>query len=106
PERTMEDLGLASTLAIVLGLLLALIASGMYIGLAMAFVGIFIMVFMVGSSSSLAMIGILQYNVVGDHFALIALPLFVFMGYLVLYIGLAERIFEGSKSAVAFVPGG
>jgi len=78
----------------------------MHIGIAMAFVGIFAMVFMVGSGSSLAMLGLLQFNTLADQYALISLPLFVFMGYLILHIGLAEKIFNGSKAMVASVPGG
>lgn len=99
----LEDLGLVGTLVVIVGMLLFLIGTGMYIALAMGFVGVFIMV---SSGLNLSALGILQYNVVGDHFALIALPLFIFMGYLVLQIGLAERIFEGSKSVVGFIPGG
>jgi tripartite ATP-independent transporter DctM subunit len=102
----MEDLSLAWILIIMGGLLLFLIGSGMYIGLVMGLVGIFMMKFMVGSASNLGMLGIVQYNVVADNFALVALPLFIFMGYLVLHIGLAERIYDGSINVVGFIPGG
>lgn len=102
----MEDLSLSTTLLIIVPILLVLIASGMHIALAMGAVGLFIMEFMVGSGSSLAMLGRLQYNVVADNFPLVALPLFIFMGYLILRVGLAERIYVGSSSLVGFIPGG
>ena len=102
----MEGMGLIGNMATVFGLLLLLIFTGMHIGIAMAVTGIFAMVFLVGSGSSLAMLGLLQFNTVADHYSLIALPLFVLMGYLVLHIGLAEKIFHGSKGLVGAVPGG
>lgn len=102
----MEDLGLVGNIGVVFGILLSLIFVGMHIGIAMALVGIFAMAFLVGSGSSLAMLGLLQFNTLADQYALISLPLFVFMGYLILHIGLAEKIFNGSKSLVASVPGG
>jgi len=102
----LYDLSTATVLLIMGSMLLLLIASGMYISLVMGLVGIFMMVFMVGSGSNLGMLGILQYNVVADNFSLVALPLFIFMGYLVLHIGLAERIYDGSMRIVGFIPGG
>jgi C4-dicarboxylate transporter DctM subunit len=102
----VQDLSLTWILLIMASLLLVLIGSGMYIGLVLGLVGIFMMKFMVGGPNSLGMLGILQYNVVGDNFALVSLPLFIFMGYLVLHIGLAERIYDGSIHVVGFIPGG
>ncbi len=52
------------------------------------------------------MLGLLQFNTLADHYSLISLPLFVLMGYLVLHIGMAERIFNGSKGLVGAIPGG
>jgi len=100
------EMGLVGNLSTIFGVLLLLIFLGMHIGIAMAVAGIFVMVFLVGSGSSLAMLGLLQFNTLGDHYSLIALPLFVLMGYLVLHIGMAERIFSGSRAIVGSVPGG
>jgi len=102
----MEDLGLLGNIGTIFGLLLLLIFTGMHIGIAMALTGIFAMVFLVGSGSSLAMLGLLQFNTLADHYSLISLPLFILMGYLVLHIGMAERIFNGSKAIVGPIPGG
>lgn len=102
----MEDMGLIGNLVTIFGLLLFLIFTGMHIGIAMALTGIVAMVFLVGSGSSLSMLGLLQFNTLADHYSLISLPLFVLMGYLVLHIGMAERIFNGSKTLVGSVPGG
>ncbi|MGE0799741.1 MAG: TRAP transporter large permease [Lautropia sp.] len=102
----MDDLGLAGNAAVVFGLLLTLIFVGMPIGIAMAVTGIVSMIVLVGSGSSLAMLGLLQFNALADHYSLISLPLFVLMGYLVLHIGMAERIFNGSKALVSSIPGG
>ena len=102
----MEDLGLVGNASAIFGVLLALIFVGMPIGVAMATTGILAMVLLVGSGSSLAMLGLLQFNTLADHYSLISLPLFVLMGYLVLHIGMAERIFNGSKGLVGAIPGG
>lgn len=100
------ELGLVGNVAAVFGVLLTFIFIGMHIGIAMGLVGILAMYFLVGAGSSLSMLGLLQFNTLADHYALISLPLFILMGYLVLHIGMAERIFNGSKSLVGAVPGG
>ena len=62
----MEDLGLLGNIGTIFGLLLFLIFIGMHIGIAMALTGIVAMVFLVGSGSSLAMLGLLQFNTLAD----------------------------------------
>lgn len=100
----MEELSLTWALIIIGGTILILLGSGMLIALAMGLVGILLL--LTTGSGNLGMLGLVLYNIVGDNFALVSLPLFIFMGYLVLEVGLAERIYEGSTAAVGFIPGG
>lgn len=102
----MEDLSVTAILIIVVIILLGLIASGMYIALVMGLVGIFMLFFMLPGKTSLAMLGTLQYNAVADCFALVALPLFIFMGHIILRSGMAERLYKGATPLVGFLPGG
>ncbi|MER1966371.1 TRAP transporter large permease [Castellaniella sp. GW247-6E4] len=102
----MESFDLLRNISIILGILLPLLFIGMHIGIAMACVGIFALVVLADSGGSLIMLGLLLFNTLADQYALISLPLFVFMGYLILHIGLAEKIFNGSKALVSSVPGG
>jgi C4-dicarboxylate transporter, DctM subunit len=102
----MAELSLTWSILIIIGAILTLLASGMLIALAMALIGIVLILISGGSLASLGVLGILQYNVVGDNFGLVSMPLFIFMGYLVLEVGLAERIYDGSIGIVGFIPGG
>ncbi len=102
----MEHLDMLRNIGIILGILLPLLFVGMHIGIAMACVGIFALVVLADAGGSLTMLGLLLFNTLADQYALISLPLFVFMGYLILHIGLAEKIFNGSKALVSSVPGG
>ncbi|MFC1995049.1 TRAP transporter large permease subunit, partial [Chloroflexota bacterium] len=102
----MIELGLWTTVLLLAIVLLICIGSGMRIGLVMGLVGILMMVFLLGGKIKLASLGILQYNITADNYALVSLPLFIFMGYLILHIGLADRLFAGSTPMVGFIPGG
>jgi tripartite ATP-independent transporter DctM subunit len=102
----MAELSLTWSILIIITAILTLLASGMLIALAMGLIGIALILISGGSLASLGVLGLLQYNVVGDNFALVSLPLFIFMGYLVLEVGLAERIYDGSIGIVGAIPGG
>ena len=102
----MAELSLTWSILIIIAAILILLASGMLIALAMGLIGIALILISGGSLASLGVLGLLQYNVVGDNFALVSLPLFIFMGYLVLEVGLAERIYDGSIGIVGAIPGG
>lgn len=98
----MDSMALTS-LAIVLILFLFLL-SGQWIGIALATVGIIILYFMVGGNQ-IAMVGLLQFNQ-ANSFVFAAVPLFVFMGYLLIHSGLSDRIYKAVTPLVSFIPGG
>jgi len=84
--------------------LLLLMASGMWISVSLGIVGIGLL-FFGGGFQSLRILGILQFNIT-NSFLMTAMPLFIFMGAIILRSGLAERIFEKATSFVGFLPGG
>ena len=97
------DSTLLMSVGIVL-LLFLLLFSGQWIGMALATMGVVILVFFVGRHQ-VAMIGILQFNQ-ANSFIFAAVPLFVFMGYLLIHSGLSDRIYMAVTPLVSFIPGG
>ena len=85
-------------------LLFVLLFSGQWIGMALATLGVFILVVLVGRNQ-VAMIGLLQFNQ-ANSFVFAAVPLFVFMGYLLIHSGLSDRIYKAVTPLVSFIPGG
>ena len=65
---------------------------------------VFILVVLVGRNQ-VAMIGLLQFNQ-ANSFVFAAVPLFVFMGYLLIHSGLSDRIYKAVTPLVSFIPGG
>jgi C4-dicarboxylate transporter, DctM subunit len=98
----MDDVVL-TTLGIVL-LLFLFLFSGQWIGLALASVGVIILQFMVGGNQ-LALIGRLQFNA-ANSFVFAAVPLFVFMGYVLIHSGISDLVYKAVTPLVSFIPGG
>lgn len=89
---------------IVSGLILFLLAAGTAISMALGLVGFGVLFFLVGGGLE-GMIGRLQYNMT-DNFIITALPLFVFMGEIILHSGAGEKLYKGLTAWVSFLPGG
>jgi len=98
----MENVGLI--IAIVFGGILLLIASGMWISMALGLVGVVTIYVLVGGQLG-GMLGILQFNV-NSSFVMTAIPLFVFMGAVLYRSELSGRLYKGSTPLVGFLPGG
>lgn len=96
-----------STLAIVgitLALIFAFLFSGLWISFTVGMVGIILLVLLVGGGME-NMIGRVQFNTVAI-FTYTMMPLFIFMGEIVLHSGMSGRLYRGATSLVGFLPGG
>lgn len=94
-------LGLSLT---IVGLIFFFLASGMWISIGLAGVGIIIIYFMIGEGME-GMIRMTQFNMIND-FILAAIPLFIFMGSILFKGKIAEKIYTGVHSWVSLLPGG
>jgi len=88
----------------IVGLIFLFLASGMWIAIGMAGVGIIILYFMVGGGMA-GMIKMIQFNIIND-FILGAIPLFIFMGSVLFKSRIANKIYSGLQPLVWFLPGG
>ncbi len=84
------------------GLIFLLLLSGLRVAAALGIAGIATAYIFIGRTSLLEYIG----WTVGTNFVLIAIPLFIFMGQLLLHSGLSSRLYEGSTALLGRVPGG
>lgn len=87
---------------LVFGVVLLLMASGMWVSAVMGVVGIILLLLIVGKGF---MIGTVQFNTV-NVFTYTAIPLFVFMGEIILRGGISTRLYKGASAWVGFLPGG
>lgn len=101
-DKSMESIGLI--LGVTFGLVLFLLASGMWVSIALGATGVFLFLVFLGAGK-LSGIGWLQFNIV-NNFTFIALPLFIFMGELILQSGISDRFYKAATSWVGFLPGG
>jgi tripartite ATP-independent transporter DctM subunit len=85
--------------------LLALIALGVPIGLAMAAIGIVGSYILTGFTATVAQVGMNAWEESTD-FILIALPMFVLMGQLVFHLRLAEDLYDAVQKWLGRLPGG
>ena len=86
------------------GLVFLFLASGLWISIGLGAVGIILLFFLVGGGRE-ALIGNLQFNIVNTY-VFTMMPLFIFMGELVLRSGMSERLYRGATPWVGFLPGG
>ncbi len=93
----------AFVVAIVFGLIFLIIASGLWIAGAIGLVGVILLYFWVGRG--MPMLAYLQFNAV-NTFTLTMMPLFIFMGELIFYSKLGDRLYSGATRLVGFLPGG
>jgi len=90
------------TIGLFIGLLLLLLGSGIYIGAGLATVGIFGFEALVKLPG---IIGTIIYNSIASY-VLFAVPLFLFMGWIVGYSGLSQRLYRGVSKWTSIIPGG
>lgn len=85
-------------------LLLVFIASSLYVGAAIGFLGVSLSV-LYSPLPLLRSLGEMAWTTSAD-FVLVAVPMFILMGELLLRSGLAERMFEALDKWVGHIPGG
>ena len=85
-------------------LLIVLLVCGQYVSFALATVGFVGLFWLLGRNAPLAS-GMVMWHTVA-YFVLVAVPLFIFMGEILLRIGLAERLYAGFSPVLGRLPGG
>ncbi len=90
-------------IALFIGLILILMGSGMLIAFCLAGVGIFGLVFLVPGGE--AVLGGAVYSPVAS-FVLAAVPMFIFLGEIILRSGMSERLYHGVSKWTSIIPGG
>ena len=88
--------------AVCFSLVLMLLATGLYIAVGLAIVGI------VGfyiSQGSAGLVGFIPFATT-NSFVLTAIPLFIFMGELLVYCGVSDMLYRGASRWLAWAPGG
>lgn len=98
----MENI-LLPLIILLLGLFL-LLASGMWIAVGLSLLGFLGLKFLVGGGVE-NMLGVLQLRVIND-FVLCAVPLFIFMGNVLMRSGMMEKVYHGISPWLSPLPGG
>jgi C4-dicarboxylate transporter DctM subunit len=88
---------------IVFGLVFILLGLGVWIGFALAAVGLFVLTFMAGGMEKLVF-RLLFTSL--NEFVLAAVPLFIFMGEVILKSGLSDKLYRGVSKLTRVLPGG
>lgn len=88
---------------VLLALIFTFIAAGWWIGVGLGLAGLVGLAILLGGRD--AMLAPISFNILNSY-SLAALPLFVFMGNVIFYSGLSERLYRGVSSWVGALPGG
>ena len=99
----MAGLGLVQTAAILLGLLLAFLAGGLWIGLALIAVGFAAM--LIATDAPVGTVLATSVWSSSASWALAALPLFIWMGEILFRTRLSEQMFKGLAPWLNWLPG-
>ncbi len=86
-------------------ILFILLASRIYIGIAMALVGFLGFSYLSGLSTGLALLGMVPYGT-GSFYTFSVIPLFVLMGQLAFYSGMSHDIYRAVHKWMGHLPGG
>ncbi len=98
----MDNFGLITLMTFGL-ITFLLIAGGFWVAVSMGLVGVMLLYFFVGRG--LGPVGMIMFNT-ANIFTYTPMPLFIFMGTLLLRSGLMDRIYGGATHLVGFLPGG
>jgi len=90
-------------LVLVVGLFL-LLMSGMWVAVGLSLLGFLGLKLIVGGGLE-GMLGVLQLSVI-ENFVLCAVPLFIFMGNILLRSGIMEKVYQGISPILSPLPGG
>ena len=90
-------------IVIFIALLFILMGSGMWIGFSLASVGLFALLFLIPGGEKIS--GGIIYNP-AESFVLAAVPMFIFMGEIILRSGMSGRLYRGVSKWTNIIPGG
>jgi len=96
------DLSAPWLTAILLGGVILMVGTGMWIGLALGVAGLVGIIFLAGAQPTVSAVIVKTLN----SYTMAAVPLFVFMAELVLMAGLSQRLYRGLSRLTTFLPGG
>lgn len=88
-----------------IGACIALVAGGLWIAFGLAAIGLLAIWFFLPPMMMTRMVEVIPYNAL-DDFILAAIPMFIFMGALLLKGDIASKIYKGLSSWVSVLPGG
>lgn len=89
---------------VIFTLLFIILGSGIWIGIGLGLVGLIpFILFLPGNTMKIQ--GMLQFNIM-NSFVLCSVPIFIFMGELMMRTGAANELYKGVTPFVAFLPGG
>lgn len=91
-------------LAIIVGMLLVVMATGAWLGLALYGTGVMALMFL-GRGNMQSVLDSVLYNSVYSY-TLVAMPLFIFMGEILIKSGCSKSLFVGVKKILGPFPGG
>ncbi len=97
------ELSMWAEAAILFGLVFLFLMAGMWIALALATAGMIGLIWLVGDMQFL--VGSLQFNAL-NSFAIVAVPMYIFMGELALQGGLSGQLYRGAARMTQVFPGG
>lgn len=86
-------------------LLLVLIYTRMWVGLAMLVIGFWGLVTIIGWNEALSVLALTPYSAVADY-TVAAIPLFILMGMVVYHMGFASDLFYSANKCIGQLPGG
>ena len=86
-------------------LLLVLIYTRMWVGLAMLLVGFWGLVAIIGGNEALSILSLTPYSAIADY-TVAAIPLFILMGMVVYNMGFASDLFYSANKCIGQLPGG
>ena len=92
-------------IVLTLGITLALLAAGVWVGVALGLSGIIGLAQVLGWHRALDIVGKIAWEQ-NTSFVLVAIPMFIFMGELLFQSGLMSRVYLRAATLVSGVPGG
>ncbi|MFC1904889.1 TRAP transporter large permease [Chloroflexota bacterium] len=97
------DFPLWATIVVVIGLIFTLLALGMWVGFVLAVVGIIVLTFFAGGKGFL--VSSMQFIAL-NSVTLAAIPMYIFVGEVLLKSGLANNLYRGVSKVLGVLPGG
>ena len=88
-----------------LGLLFALVLSGVRVVFSAALVGLLGLVELLGWGPAAGIVGTIPHSK-SSVYALSVLPMFIFIGFLAFHAGMTQQLFDAARKWVGWVPGG